>query len=71
MSTEVYEGLSEGVTEELGATINTATLTEDDGRTILIQATSKESRDAIIASGMELGLQDVLDLLEDVASSAR
>ena len=45
VSTEVYEGLPEGVSEETGATINTATLTEDDGRTtltILIQATSKE-----------------------------
>ena len=34
VSTEVYEGLPEGVTEEMAATINTATLTEDDGRTI-------------------------------------
>ena len=74
VSTEVYEGLPEGVSEEMAATINTATLTEDDGRTtltILIQATSKESRDAIIASGMEAGLQDALDLLEDAARSLR
>ena len=33
------------------------------------RATSKESRDAIIASGMEAGLQDALDLLEGVARS--
>jgi uncharacterized protein YndB with AHSA1/START domain len=74
VSTEVYEGLPEGVSEEMGTTINIATLTEDDGRTtltILIQATSRESRDAIIASGMELGLQDALDLLEDAARSLR
>src|SRR5438309_139597 len=67
VSTEIYEGLPEGVSEEEGATVNTATFTEVDGRatlTILIQATSKVSRDAIIDSGMEAGLQDALDLLE-------
>jgi uncharacterized protein YndB with AHSA1/START domain len=72
VSTEVYEGLPEGVSEEDGATVNTATFTEKDGRTtvtILIQATSKISRDAIIDSGMEAGLQDALDLLEQVAVS--
>ena len=71
-STEIYEGLPEGVTEEQGATVNTATFTEVDGRTtltILVQATSKISRDAIIDSGMEDGLQDALDLMEQVARS--
>jgi uncharacterized protein YndB with AHSA1/START domain len=72
ISTEVYEGLPEGVSEEDGATVNTATFAETDGRTtltLLIQATSKVSRDAIIDSGMEAGLQDALDLLEQVAIS--
>ena len=72
VSTEVYEGLPEGVSEEEGATLNTATFTEEDGRTtltILVQATSKVSRDAIIDSGMEVGLQDALDLLEETAIS--
>jgi uncharacterized protein YndB with AHSA1/START domain len=72
VSTEIYEGLPAGVTEEQGATVNTATFTEVDGRTtltILIQATSKISRDAIIGSGMEDGLQDALDLMEQVARS--
>jgi uncharacterized protein YndB with AHSA1/START domain len=72
VSTEVYEGLPEEVSEEDGATVNTATFAEANGRTtltILIQATSKASRDAIIASGMENGLQDALDLLEGVAIS--
>jgi hypothetical protein len=36
---------------------------------LLIQTTSKESRDAIMESGMEGGLQDALDLLEEVAQS--
>jgi uncharacterized protein YndB with AHSA1/START domain len=72
VSTEIYEGLPEGVTEEQGATVNTATFTEVDGRTtltILVQATSKISRDAIIDSGMEDGLKDALDLMEQVARS--
>lgn len=74
VSTEVFEGLPEGVSEEDAATLNTATFTEVNGRTkltILVQAKSKVSRDAIIASGMEDGLQDALELLEQVAVSAR
>jgi hypothetical protein len=45
-----------------------------DGRTtltILVEAPSKEIRDAIIDSGMEAGMQDALDLLEEVAVSLR
>jgi uncharacterized protein YndB with AHSA1/START domain len=74
VSTEVFEGLPEGVSEEEGATVNTATFLEADGRTtvtILVQAANKVSRDAIIESGMEGGLQDALDLLEQVAVSLR
>jgi uncharacterized protein YndB with AHSA1/START domain len=74
VTTEVYEGLPEGVAEEDAATVNSATLTETDGRTtlaILIEAQSKVARDAIIDSGMEAGLQDALDLLEEVAVSLR
>ena len=74
VTTEIYEGLPEGVSEEDAATVNTATFTEVDGRTtvtLLIQATSKVSRDAIIDSGMEAGLQDALDLAEQVAISLR
>ena len=74
VSSEVYEGLPEGVSEEDGSTVNTATFTEEDGRTtltLLIQAANKTSRDAIIESGMEDGLQDALDLLEETAQSIR
>ena len=74
VSTEIYEGLPEGVSEKDGATVNTASFTEADGRTtvtLLVQATNKISRDAIIDSGMEGGLQDALDLLEQVAVSLR
>ena len=74
VSTETYEGVPEGVSEADATTLNTATFTEADGRTtvtILVQAPSKASRDAIVESGMEAGLQDALDLLEEVAVSLR
>lgn len=74
VSTETYEGLPAEVPEEQGTTLNTVTFTEIDGRTtvtLLVQAPSRESRDAILDSGMEAGLQDALDLLEEVASSLR
>jgi uncharacterized protein YndB with AHSA1/START domain len=74
VSTEFYEGVPEGVSEEGATTVNTATFTEGDGRTtltILVQAPNKMTRDAIIESGMEDGLQDALDLLEEVARSLR
>ncbi len=70
VSTEVYEGLPQGQPEQ--GTLNTATLAETSGRTtltVLIQAPSKEVRDAIIESGMEAGMQDAMDLLEEVALS--
>ena len=73
VSTEVYEGMPQGEGPEEG-TLNTLTLTEADGRTtltILVQAPSKEIRDTIIDSGMEAGMQDAMDLLEQVAISLR
>ena len=72
VSTETYEGLPPDVSEEDASTVNTATFAETDGRTLvtlLIQAKSRESRDAIIESGMEAGLQDALDLLEQAAQA--
>ena len=74
VSTETFEGLPEGVSEEDGTTVNTATFTEADGRTtftLLVQAPSKATRDAIIDSGMEAGMQDAFDNLEQVAVSLR
>jgi uncharacterized protein YndB with AHSA1/START domain len=73
VSTEVYEGMPQEEGPEQG-TLNTATFTEADGRTtltILVECPSKDVRDAIIESGMEAGLQDALDLLEEVAVSLR
>ena len=68
VSTEVFEGMPDA------EAVNTLTLTEADGRTrltILVQHASKEHRDAHIESGMEAGMQDALDLLEQVARSLR
>jgi uncharacterized protein YndB with AHSA1/START domain len=71
VSTEVYEGIPDA---EEHAALNTLTLTEVDGRTtltVLVQHPTKEGRDAHINSGMEAGMQDAMDLLEQVASSLR
>jgi uncharacterized protein YndB with AHSA1/START domain len=68
VSTEVFEGMPDA------EAVNTMTLTEAGGRTtleILVQHSSKEHRDAHIESGMEAGMQDAMDLLEEVAVSLR
>jgi uncharacterized protein YndB with AHSA1/START domain len=68
VSTEVFEGMPDA------EAVDTLTLAETDGRTtltILVQHSSKEHRDAHIESGMEDGLQDALDLLEQAALSLR
>jgi uncharacterized protein YndB with AHSA1/START domain len=74
VSTEVYEGVPQPAQGPEVGTLNTATFVEADARTmltILVEAPSKEVRDAIIESGMEAGMQDSLDLLEEVAVSLR
>ena len=70
VSTEIYEGVPED--DQGGGVLNTLTFTEVDGRTTLtnlVEAPSKEVRDAIIDSGMEAGMQDAMDLLEQAAIS--
>ena len=65
VSTEVYEGAPDA--ESLG----TVTFSEKDGRTtltILSQYPDQATRDAVLQSGMESGLQVALDLLEQVAA---
>jgi uncharacterized protein YndB with AHSA1/START domain len=69
--TEVFE--MPGATDE-DAPLNTVTLEEHEGRTTLTSVTdclSSETRDAIIATGMEAGMQDAYDLLEEVATALR
>ena len=70
ISTELYEGVP-GATED-DATVNTMTLVERDGKTTLttlVQCRNQEIRDAIIGSGMEGGMQEAFDALEQVARS--
>jgi uncharacterized protein YndB with AHSA1/START domain len=68
VSTEVYEGMPDG------EAVNTLTFTEAEGRTTLtirMQLGSKAERDAVIDTGMEVGMQESLDVLEQVALSIR
>jgi len=67
--TEVFEGVPEG---EEPPPLVTLTLTESNGRTLLTSITevpSRAVRDTIIESGMEAGMQEVMDVLEEVAIS--
>jgi len=65
--TEIYEGVPAGTSND--GTLNTTTFSGASNRTtltLLVEAPSKEIRDMIIKSGMEAGLQDAFDLLEEV-----
>ena len=71
VTTEVYEGIPDGDDDPA---LNIVTFTEVEGRTtlsILMQVSSKEVRDIIIDSGREGGMQEGMDLLEQVAISLR
>ncbi|HKE80182.1 MAG TPA: SRPBCC family protein [Solirubrobacteraceae bacterium] len=64
VTTEVYEGYPDA------AALDIVTFTEVDGRTtleVLVQHETKEHRDAHINSGMEVGMQEAYDALEQVA----
>lgn len=70
VSTELFEG-APGVTEE-DATVNTTTFAEVDGRTTLetlVECPTQQIRDMIVDSGMEGGMQEAMDRLEQVAIS--
>jgi len=66
VTTEVYEGAPDGSAPAL----NIVTFDEADGRTtltILMRVESREVRDMIIDTGMEGGMQEGMDLLEQIA----
>jgi len=74
VNTEVYEMPGADPLPAEDEPVNIVTFAEQDGRTtltLLVQTTSKELRDAIIESGMEAGMQEGMDLLEQVAASLR
>jgi hypothetical protein len=57
---------------EDSASLNTVTLVERSGRTtmtVLAEYPSQQIRDLVIETGMEAGMQDACDLLEEVAVS--
>ncbi len=71
VSTEVFEGMPDA---EKAASLGTNTFTEKDRRTtltILAQHASRAIRDAVINSGMEGGMQESMDHLEQVVVSLR
>ncbi len=69
VSTEVYEAFPQA------AALTTVTFADAPGGgtnlSLLVEHSCREHRDAHVASGMESGLQDALDLAEDVALSLR
>jgi uncharacterized protein YndB with AHSA1/START domain len=74
VNTEVYEMPDAPPLPPEDEPLNIVTFTEAGGRTtltLLVHCTSKELRDAIIDSGMEGGIQEGMDLLEQVAVSLR
>jgi uncharacterized protein YndB with AHSA1/START domain len=71
VTTEVFEGMPEGDSEPA---VDTVTFAEAGGRTtlsLLTQVSSREVRDMILDSGMEVGMQEQMDLLEELATSLR
>jgi uncharacterized protein YndB with AHSA1/START domain len=74
VTTEVYEMPGAEPLPAADEPLNIVSFAEADGRTtltVLVQTTNKELRDMIIDSGMESGMQDGFDLLEQVAVSLR
>ncbi len=71
VSTEAFEGIPD---PDGHASLNTLTLTESDGRTtltVLVEHPTQEGRDMHINSGMEGGMQEAMDRLEQVAIALR
>jgi uncharacterized protein YndB with AHSA1/START domain len=69
VNTEIFEGIPDA---DDHAGLITVTFTEQDGRTfleMLCEYRDKADRDAVIDSGMESGMQESMDALEQVAVS--
>ena len=74
VSTEVFEMPGTDPLPPADEPLNIVTFTEIDGRTtlnLLVQTTSKALRDTILESGMEAGMQEQFELLEELAQSLR
>ena len=67
VTTEIYEGAPPAPEGE--DVLNVITFTEVDGRTLLellVKAPSKEVRDTIVNSGMEGGMQEQMEILDEI-----
>ena len=74
VTTEVFEMPDAEAMPDVEPPLNIVTFTEVDGRTtltLLVQCATKELRDMIVESGMEAGMQEQMDLLEQIAISLR
>lgn len=70
VTTEIFEGAP--APEKGQEPLNIITFTEQNGRTtldLLVQCPNKEIRDLIANSGMEEGVQEQMDVLEELARS--
>jgi uncharacterized protein YndB with AHSA1/START domain len=73
VTTEIYEGADPDAAAE-GDVLNVVNFAEEDGRTtvtLLVECPSRNVRDLIVDSGMEGGMQESYDLLEEVVISLR
>jgi uncharacterized protein YndB with AHSA1/START domain len=74
VNTEIFEMPGTDGSAEADAPLVTVTFTERDGHTtltLLTETSSNELRDMIINSGMEGGMQEQMDMLEEIAISLR
>ena len=72
--TEVFEPTAAGADPNEEGVIVTVTFDEIDGKTYVVSRSvcpSKEVRDAIIASGMEHGMREAMDQLDELVASLR
>jgi uncharacterized protein YndB with AHSA1/START domain len=73
VTTEVYEGAPGAGPDSEEGTLNSMTLTEEDGVTLMttfVECHTPERREAIIASGMESGMQVSYDRMEDLVTGS-
>lgn len=69
--TQIYEPTAAGAKPDDEGIVVTVTFDEDEGKTHMMSHSlcpSKAVRDAIIASGMEGGMRETMDLLEELVS---
>jgi uncharacterized protein YndB with AHSA1/START domain len=72
--TEIFEPTASGANPGDAAVTITVTFEEHDGKTDLVSHSlcpSKEVRDTIIASGMEHGMRESMDQLDELVASLR